>query len=57
MMEKRARYGFCGDSSLIGGGGGGFNFSFYSVQDQDCSLRTNLLLSMNNFEKFFSKNG
>ena len=39
MMGKWARFGFCGDSSLIrgeGGGGGGSNFSFYFVQD--CNL-------------------
>ena len=34
MMGKWARFGFCGDSSLIRGeGGGGSDFSFYSVQD------------------------
>ena len=32
MMGKWARFGFCGDSSLIRGEGGS-NFSFYSVQD------------------------
>ena len=31
-MGKWARFGFCGDSSLIRGEGGS-NFSFYSVQD------------------------
>jgi len=35
MMGKWARFGFCGDSSLIRGEGGS-NFSFYSVQD--CNL-------------------
>ena len=29
MMEKRARYGFCGDSSLIGGGGEGGSISLF----------------------------
>ena len=39
MMGKWARFGFCGDSSLIRGEGGS-NFSFYSVQD--CSSQTNV---------------